>query len=82
MLQTTNDTPSTDIIVLDWLLLDTCSTISSVKIKDFVQKIQACGSGKELWAYTNSGHQDYSYTVTMELLPSEVFKNKTPFQKF
>ena len=36
---------------------------------------------KELWAYSNGGHQDYSKTATMTMLPFEVFYKTNPLGK-
>ena len=69
MTQTTPNIPATDII-------NHCSTIISVSNIKLVQDIYACDSGEELRRYTNVGHQDYSYTTTMAVLPLKFFYNK------
>ena len=76
MTQTTTNIPETDFINPNWILLYTCSTISSFSNRDLFQDICACDAGEELCAYTNWINQYYSYTVTMTVLPFEVFYNK------
>ena len=76
-MQTTTNIPETDFINPNWILLDTCYTISSVRNRYLVKDIRACGAGEEIWAYTNGGHQDYSYTATIVMLSFEVFKKKS-----
>ena len=46
--QTTNDTPATDIINQNWILADTCYSVSSIINRDPVQYICAYDAGKEL----------------------------------
>ena len=82
MTQTTKEAPTTNIINPNWILLDTCSTISSIRNKSLVQNIQPCDSGEELRAYTNVGHQDYDHTATLKLLPFDVFKMNNPLQTY
>ena len=76
MIQTTTNILSTGIINPDLMLLDTCSTISSVKNRELIQYICACDSGEELGAYNNEGHQYCSYTSNMMILPFKVFYNE------
>ena len=78
MPQTATKISSTDIINTNWILLDTCYTISSVIKSDLVQDIFICDSGKELRTYTNRRHQDFSYTYIMRMIPFEVFNNEKP----
>ena len=76
MTQTTKEAPKTNIINPNWILLDTCPTISSIRNKSLLQNIQPCGAGEEIRAYTNGGHQYYDHTATLKLLPFEVFLNE------
>lgn len=71
--QTTNNVPVNDIINPNFLLLDTCSTISYINNEDFVKDILSYDAGEELWAYENMGHQYYSYTTTTTMIFSESF---------
>ena len=64
MTQTIKEATTTNIINPKWILLDTCSTISSIRNKSIFQNIQPYGAGEELRAYTNGGHQDYDNTKT------------------
>ena len=82
MSQTTKEAPTTNIINPNWILLDTCSTISSIRNKSLVQNIQPCDSGEELRAYKNGGHQDYDHTATLKLLPFDVFKINNTLQTY
>ena len=76
--QTTNDAPINAIIKLNWLLLYTCSTISSINNEYLVKDIHVCDAGEELWDHTNGGHQDYNYISTMKMLHLEVFTKLIP----
>ena len=76
MTQTIKEAPTTNIINLNWILLETFSTISSIVNKSLFQNIQPCDAGEELRAYTNGGHQDYDHTATLTLLPFEFFFNE------
>ena len=71
-------TPVTYIINTNWIILDTCSIITSIRNKDLVHDGCACGARKYFWAYTNGVNQDYNYTATMTMLPFRVFYNKNP----
>ena len=75
MMQTINDAPVNDTINPNCLLLYTCSTISYIKNYNLIKYIRACDTGKELWAYTHGGHQDYNYNAIMTILPFGIFYN-------
>ena len=75
MNQTTKYAPTTNIIIPNWIILDTLSTISSIIIKNIFQNIQTCDAGEELRAYSNGGHQDYDHTKTLKMSPFEFFFN-------
>ena len=55
MAQRTNDAPLNDIIKLNFLLLDKCSTISSIKNKYLFEDIYIYDVSKELQAYKKRG---------------------------
>ena len=76
MKQTTNNKTSNDIIDPDWILLDICSIISSIRNRDLVQDICAYDAGKELRSYNNGRHQYYNYTATISIITFKVFYNK------
>ena len=76
MTQTTKEAPTTNIINPKCILLETCSTISSIRNKNIVQDMQPCDAGEELRAYTNGGHQDYDHTATLKRLHIDVFLMK------
>ena len=71
MTQTTKEAPKTNIINPNWILLDTFSTISSIKNKNLVHKIKRCDAEEELRAYTNGGYQNHDHTATLKMLPFE-----------
>ena len=75
MTQTTKDAPTTKIINPNYILLDTCSTISFTRNNNHVQNIQPFYSGEELRSYTNGGNQDYVHTAALKCHPLN-FLNK------
>ena len=75
-MQTTTNIPATNTINPYFILLYTCSTINSVMNRYLIQYTCSCDAGKGPWAYTNGGHQDYSYTTTMKMLAFESVYNK------
>ena len=56
MVKMTNDVPVNDIINPNFLLLNTCFTISHIKNKDLVKYMHTYNIGKELRAYIYGGH--------------------------
>ena len=82
MAQPTNDVPVNDTINPNWLLLDTCYTISSIKNKYIVKYICASDAGKEIWAYKNGGHQEYNYTTTTTIPPLKCFATNFSLQTY
>lgn len=61
----------------DWLLLDSCSTVSCMKNEFFVSKVTQRSLDDSLRVHTNGGHQDYRMTGTLKILPLEVYVNPT-----
>ena len=59
----------------DWLLLDSCSTVSCMKNEAFVTDVTHRSLDESLRVYTNGGHQDYRMTGTLQVLPLEVYVN-------
>jgi hypothetical protein len=59
----------------DWLLLDSCSTVSSINNGKFLQSIKTCKQGDEMRVYTNGGSQDYDKFGTLKFFPFDVFYN-------
>ena len=82
MTQTMKDEPTTNSINPNWILFDTCSTISSIGNKNIVQNIQPCDAGDELRSYTNRVHQDYDHTTTLKMLPFTVFLMRNPSRTY
>ena len=81
MTQTTKGSPTTYIINPNWILLENCLNISSIRNNSLVQNIQPCDAGEELRAYTNDGHQYYDHTETLSMLPFEKKKMNNPLKK-
>ena len=78
MTKNQKDAPTTNIINPNWILLETCSTISPIRNKNIFLNIQPCDTWEELRAYTNVGHQDYDHTATLKMLPFENIKWSIP----
>ena len=79
--QTMKDEPATNIINPNWILLDTCSTIISIR-ENIFRRIQPCDVEEEIRAYKNGGQQDYDYTVTLEMSPFKVFLMSNPLRTY
>ena len=62
---------TTTAIPLDWLLLDSGSTISSVCNKQLISNLKPITT--PLTVYTNGGSQTYSFTGTLNVFPLEVY---------
>ena len=77
MAQTMNDAPVNYVINPNYLLLDTCYTISSITNEDFVKDICACDAGKELQAYTKGIHQ-YCWRNSGPISYRKELKNGVP----
>ena len=74
MNQTKKEAPTTKLINPNWILLDTLSTISSIRNNNVVNNIQPNDAGEKPRAYANGGHQDYDYTATLKMLTLDFFK--------
>ena len=59
----------------NWILLDTCSTVSVFCNNDLVSNITLCPEGEELHIVTNGGSEQFNYTATANLLPLQVHFN-------
>ena len=70
------DAPTTNIMNSNWILLETCSTISYIRNKNLVQNIQTCDAGEEIRTYKNGENQDHDHIATFKILPFEVLFNK------
>ena len=82
MNQNRKEAPTTNIINTNWILLDTCSTTSSIRTKNLVYSIHPCDAGEALRAYTNGGHQDYDHTATFKIWPFEVYLMSNTLQTY
>ena len=59
----------------NWILLDTCSTVSVYCNKKLVKDIHPCPPNQELHIVTNGGSESFPYTATANLLPISVHFN-------
>ena len=59
----------------DWLLLDSCSTVSCMQNEKHVKDVTQRSTEESLRVFENGGHQDYHMTGHLKLLPWEVFIN-------
>ena len=64
-----------ELINRDWVLLDTCSTVSVFCNSNLVHDIQQCDPGTGLTVVTNGGSQSYNHTAEFNLLPMKVHFN-------
>ena len=64
-----------ELIDRDWILLDTCSTVSVFCNSSLVHNIRKCAPGQGLTVVTNGGAQTYDHTAEMEMLPLKVHFN-------
>ena len=60
-----------EMIPNEWLLLDSGSTISSIRNKDLMFDVQPLE--KPLRVYSNGGHLDYGYDGSLRLMPLRVY---------
>ena len=61
----------------NWLLLDSCSTMSCICNKELVENITTCKDTEVTRVYTNGGHVDYTRKANLQILPFEVFFNES-----
>ena len=64
-----------EIIDKNWLLLDTCSTVSVCCNPNLVKDITSCSTSDALTIITNGGSQTFKQTATLNLLPLDVHYN-------
>ena len=60
----------------DWLLLDSCSTVSVCCNPKLVQHIRACAPGDGIPVMTNGGSQTFNKVADLNILPVEVHFNR------
>jgi hypothetical protein len=65
--------PAPDLISPDWILLDSGSTVSSIKNKTLLSDLR--DSEEVMRVFTNGGSQDYSEIGTLKLFPFNVYYN-------
>ena len=58
-----------------WLLLDSCSSISCVTNKDLLSNLQNCVPRNEICVYTNGGTIDYTQEGDLSMFPFTVYYN-------
>ena len=59
----------------NWLLLDTCSTVSAIKNPTLLTNIRPCRAGEELHIVTNGGSKSFAHVGTLKVLPLTVHYN-------
>ena len=64
-----------ELILSDWILLDSCSTNNVFKNKDLLKDLDKCPQGDELILHTNGGTMLYQYITDMKCLPLQAFHN-------
>ena len=64
-----------ELINRDWILLDTCSTVSVFCNSGLVNNIKECKPGAGLTVVTNGGAQSYDHEANLNFLPMPVFYN-------
>ena len=64
-----------ELINKNWLLLDTCSTISVCCNPNLVNNIKPCPPGHEVTVVTNGGAQSFEKEATLNILPIRVHFN-------
>ena len=62
-----------DLISPHWLLLDSGSTVSSIRNPDLLKDIRK--SDETMRVYTNGGHQDYDEVGTLHMFPFTAYYN-------
>ena len=64
-----------ELINKNWILLDTCSTVSVFCNADLVDNIQNCLPGNGITAVTNGGSEHFKQNADLKLLPMNVHFN-------
>ena len=59
----------------NWILLESCSTISRAKNDSMVSKVTVIPSEEHLRIYSNGGHMDYTMRGTLDILPMDIYAN-------
>ena len=60
----------------EWILLNTCSTVSVICNPDLVSNIKPCKQGDGITVITNGGVQSFDEEATLNLLPLQVHFNE------
>ena len=64
----------------NWLLLDSCSTISWDKNNSIVSNVTVRPPEEHLRVYSNEGHMDYTMRSTMDILPMGIYVNENSME--
>ena len=65
-----------ELINKQWVLLDSCSTVSVFCNRDLVSNVEKCAPGKSITVVTNGGVQDFDHQADLKLLPLKVHFNE------
>ena len=65
-----------EVINKDWLLLDTCSTVSVSCNPRMISNVKPCGPGKGVTVITNGGAQTFEEEGILNFLPLKVHFNE------
>ena len=64
-----------DLINLNWIVFESCLTVSSVMNPYIISEINYCHPNTSIHVFTNVGNLDYNQSSTMYLFPLIVFYN-------
>ena len=64
-----------EIIKPEWIILESCFTISFVSKHDILKSVKECNTDEKLRVYTSSEYLDYCHMVTLKYLSLDVFMN-------
>ena len=70
-----NKSVQKDLINLNWVLFESCLTVSSVMNPYIISDINYCHPNTSIHVFTNVGNLDYNQSSTMYLFPLIVFYN-------
>ena len=59
----------------NWILLDSCYTISCAKNDLIVSKVTVIPPEEHIRVYINGGHMDYTMRGILDILPMDIYVN-------
>ena len=66
-----------ELINKNWILLDTCSTVSVFCNANLVNNIENCSPGEDITVITNGGSESFAQITELQLLPLRVHFNES-----